>query len=374
MTTEGNLLWTPSLRDRIVCKGARIGHLHGPHPGHTEMPFHRIIWVLLLAPALLQAQRTCSLPATKDATSGLSVYPACATDRPARIADMSYPVRYPEVLRSAGITPHDPQIVIVTIDPTGQVVRSETPLDPSRSHPGFINSIGAALPHWRFDPAVRDGRPVATSDTLLITFPPAPPPLVPRGCVDCDPRLDSMQRVVSDLSARLRGCATFLRFVALWEPTDSTAKALDEVVDCPGAADAAVLAVRMEGAAWSGSGMRRYWVTLASRVRDPRVFEAAMEGARGRSRGAFRILAAQVGLRWTRVDDSLPGRWDSRRARPKTGCGPLRVTGLQVGAPVPAVDTLRLRRVLELADSIAESFDASESRRVTAWCLATQLR
>lgn len=85
-----------------------------------------------------------------------------AQDRPAEIVEAS-PVRYPEVLRAAGIGGVVRAVVIVPSADTGgpEAVRIlATP------HPGFNNAVVEGLRRWRYRVAVRDG--VVAADTIEV--------------------------------------------------------------------------------------------------------------------------------------------------------------------------------------------------------------
>ena len=70
--------------------------------------------VALLVPNAVSAQRACSArPVTVPGLPG-PVFAACATDRPARIREMTPGIRYPSVLAAAGIRPvSDPSVFLI---------------------------------------------------------------------------------------------------------------------------------------------------------------------------------------------------------------------------------------------------------------------
>jgi hypothetical protein len=187
--------------------------------------------------------------------------------------------------------------------------------------------------------------------------------------VDCDTRLYHAQLAVDELRQKFATCTIAMRFVGLWEVVDSTILAFDELPTCPGATEAAILAIRMGPMTWKGSSMHFFWERLASIVRAPAVADEALETARRGSRSALRVLAFQA-TGWARVDDSLPARWDDGHRRPRTSCGALHVA--PTVEPV-AVDTSLVSRTLLLADSIMDAPAADPGRKTAAWCLRAQL-
>ncbi len=91
-----------------------------------------------------------------DATLGMPVYPACAVDRKARQLPGGAPVMY---------TPSQPVPCIravfdVVVDARGVPIASTAKLVRTNDQ-GFATAMLAALPSLRYEPAMKDGQPVA---------------------------------------------------------------------------------------------------------------------------------------------------------------------------------------------------------------------
>lgn len=330
--------------------------------------------LVLATPASLAGQRTCALRPAMDTTSGTLVYPACATDRPARLLWSETLFRYPEVLRSAGIAPTSEPVIQLVIDSNGVVVPGSVVVTLSPNHPGFRYPLAAFARGWRFAPAIREGRPVASMDSVRVRLRTPPTALIPRGCVDCDIPLEAARgRAMDSLAANAR-CAEAIATVMAWDIPESRAWAFELAPTCPGASDAAEVAVRLAAYRYShGIGPAR-WPTFASQVRSPGAFEFALEAARRGHRFAFTILAFQVSGLSARIGDSIPSGWDHRKRVPTRGCGPIRFFERPDTIPPVGMDSMAIGRALALADSLMTAEGVDASVRASAWCLATQLR
>jgi hypothetical protein len=89
-----------------------------------------------------------------------------AQDRPAEIVAPG-PVRYPEILRAAGIGGVVRALVVVM---PGDSVAADGVRVVSAPHPGFRNAVIAALQQWGYRGAIRSGAPVADSLSVEIEF------------------------------------------------------------------------------------------------------------------------------------------------------------------------------------------------------------
>lgn len=339
------------------------------------MPRTLLLALVLFAPASLAGQRTCTLRPTTDPATGVPVYAACATDRPARLIASDTTFRYPEVMRAAGIVPTTEAVIQLVIDSTGAVVPRTVLVEVSPNHPGFRDPILRTARGWRFAPAIRDGRPVASLDSVRFRLRiPTERPLVPRGCIDCDGPLEAARgRAMDSIAANTR-CAEAIGTVMAWDIPESKAWAFDLAPTCPGASDAAEVAVRLAAYRYShGIGPAR-WPIFASQVRSPRAFEFAMEAARRGYQFAFSVLAFQATGLSARIADSIPVGWDRRKLAPTHGCGPIRLFERVDARPAIATDSASIGRALRLADSLMTAKGVHASVRAFAWCLATQLR
>lgn len=338
------------------------------------MSIRYLLAATLLLPLRAEAQRTCSFPAWTDPAAGGLVYPACATDRPARLLLIPRPFHYPEVLRAAGIEPAVDPVVQVIIDSSGKVIPSSITFVPSPNHAGFRNVVLASIQGYRFVPASRDGRPVASTDTIRLRLGKAPPPLIPRDCVDCDHGLEAARQRAIDAGVRESRCLKAITAVMSWDIPDSLAWAFDVAPDCPGATDAAEAAARLAAYHYGAGIGPSHWVEFASEVHSPAAFEFAMEAARRGERSALTILAFQVTGTSVRVADSDSLGWDRRRQTPKRGCGPLRIFARTDTTMVGPPDTAAALRVMALVDSLIAAPGVDDEIKASAWCLGVQLR
>lgn len=338
------------------------------------MAYRLLLAASFCIPAAVSAQRTCSIRPVIDSAVGVLVYTPCATDRPARLRDVTIPLRYPEVLQAAGIPLAEDPMIAMIIDSTGTPVFLSMTVLPSTNHPGFGSTARRAAQQWRFEPALRDGHPVASFDTIQITFPALQEPYVPRGCFDCDGTLEKARERVDSVRRAMSRCVAALGIVTAWDIPDSLAWAFDVAPRCPGAEPAARAALHLAGRRYTnGIGPAR-WKDLPMRVRSPGLFEIALAYARAGDDFAFPIVAIQVGMRASRIPVARPGAWDRRGKHPRSGCGPMHLFASSDSVPVILLDSALVRRTLLVTDSILASETAPDSQKVFAWCLATPLR
>ena len=75
------------------------------------------------------------------------------------------PPNFPAVMRKARIDGKVILVLIVAVDGKPEQVQVE-----QATHPLFASAALAAVPHWRFKPAMKDGHPVASSFSLPLEF------------------------------------------------------------------------------------------------------------------------------------------------------------------------------------------------------------
>jgi hypothetical protein len=178
--------------------------------------------------------------------------------------------------------------------------------------------------------------------------------------------MDSAEQRVVRRRDEHRQCAADLERTLAWEVDSAAAAAYDRLASCAGAYDAALLAIRRPDAPAR--------LHLARNARGPEAVELALRAARAGRRSAFQLLAFQLGRGAARVPDDLPASWLDRDHLPGRGCGPIHIV-----TPVPlGGDTLPLftgiASVIAMADSIAADPGRPPAIRVSAYCLARQLR
>jgi len=108
-----------------------------------------------ISPSRTGSARPCVLAAADTARWGAqAVYPECAVDQPARLMNPDEPVAYqPPYLSCITVR------LRFVVDALGRPDTTSAYIV-SASTPAFGTAVLASLPHWRFAPALRRGKPV----------------------------------------------------------------------------------------------------------------------------------------------------------------------------------------------------------------------
>lgn len=357
-----------------MCHTSNEEHLPRPPKSSDSVSHRLLVAAALFVPAVASAQRTCSLLSWKEQASGVVGYANCATDLSARLIT---PIRIPAVLQhgwDAGSETYTGVQALIIVDTNGVPGGILLPRG-ARMRADRREALTAMIRSWRFRPARREERPVAVFDSVIIypTNPVAHRPPVP--CLDCDPRRSTTRWRVRTARPDKVLCDTALAIIASGAIAADNDWVYPIAPRCPGAGAALASFVRKTRIPRPGAGeFRRYPHGLFATIRSPQVASELMQKARQGDPHVFRLLAYQAGDGFSRVNDTLPGRWDTLHDRPTYSCGPIKIALPSADIPFHGVDPRLTGRIRALAESIASTPTASPEIRTPAWCLAAQLR
>lgn len=94
--------------------------------------------------------------------------PARRSDDPPVAVNPRSPVEYPPALFARGI--EGKVLLQLTLDETGRVVQESTRVAESSGYPALDSAALAAVPRFRFAPALRNGTPVAATFMQPVHF------------------------------------------------------------------------------------------------------------------------------------------------------------------------------------------------------------
>ncbi len=327
----------------------------------------------LLVPTAANAQRTCGIMPVSDKDSGARVYATCATDLPARLLT---PPQFSTAFQSGWSGTIDAWMgipILLEVDTNGTPQHVLMPgarrLDPARREALMRSVLG-----WHFRPARRDDVPVSVADSVIIYPTPRARHRPPPTCLDCDPRRATTRWKVSTTPPDRTHCDTALAILASGRIAERDDWIYPLAPHCPGAGPALASFVRMLHPLRRAEVSGRLSLALFATIRRPEVLTALMRSARGGERQAFHFLALQSGFGYSRVADSIPGRWDFAHNRPASSCGPMKIYLISTDLPAAPPDPSIVARIQALADSIAKAPRIRPDIRTSAWCLSAQLR
>ena len=102
-----------------------------------------------------------------------TISPAAAQDRSPAVVSATPALRYPEVLKAAGVGGTVTARVVIL---PGDSVALDGVRIVSAPHPGFRNAVITGLRGWRYRGAIRGGRPVVDSIVVEVTYSRSGPP------------------------------------------------------------------------------------------------------------------------------------------------------------------------------------------------------
>lgn len=121
----------------------------------------------LTALALLTSAAACSRPDPNTVRLPEN-QPARRTDDPPVAVNAVSPVEYPPALFARGIEGR--VLLMLFVDSTGHVSQESTRVAESSGYPALDSAALAAVPRFRFAPALRNGAPVAASFMQPVHF------------------------------------------------------------------------------------------------------------------------------------------------------------------------------------------------------------
>jgi hypothetical protein len=237
----------------------------------------------------------------------------------------------------------------------------------------FSRALFEQFRSWRFHPALHDGRPTATVDTVVIH-----PPLgsrwdPPATCPQCDSLYSSTYWRVIEVPIKEIRCDSILARLGQGSITQWDDWMYSAAPRCRGVVGALVRHLRRLVPLPRGQGLGTRRATLIASVQDPAIIRELMRAARLKQRYAFRFLPIALGLGYSRVADTTAGHWDRSQGLPAEGCGPIQVFIPTVARRTRSVDQREVRRARALADSVVADSATPPEVRSSAWCLSAQL-